>query len=165
MPRESTAAKKERTMKIIAAFRRTYPNAHCELTYANPLQLLVAVILSAQCTDKRVNIDHAGAVQKISHRKRFRGRAARGTGAVHQVRRIFPQQGEEHPELLPQTRRASRRRSAAHDGGIARARRRRAQDGERRSRQCVRRRSSASSWTRTSMRLSHRLGLVTERTP
>jgi endonuclease-3 len=56
MPRESTAAKKERTMKIIAALQRTYPNAHCELNFSNPLQLLIATILSAQCTDKRVNI-------------------------------------------------------------------------------------------------------------
>ena len=37
-------------------FARVYPDAHCELEFANPLQLLVATILSAQCTDKRVNI-------------------------------------------------------------------------------------------------------------
>jgi endonuclease-3 len=43
-------------MKIIAALRRTYPNAHCELNFSSPLQLLIATILSAQCTDKRVNI-------------------------------------------------------------------------------------------------------------
>ena len=34
----------------------TYPDAHCELDHSNPLELLVATILSAQCTDKRVNI-------------------------------------------------------------------------------------------------------------
>ncbi|GAA5076428.1 endonuclease-3 [Thermocatellispora tengchongensis] len=34
----------------------TYPDAHCELDFTNPLELLVATILSAQCTDKRVNI-------------------------------------------------------------------------------------------------------------
>ncbi len=56
MPRESTATKKERAMKIIVALRRTYPRAHCELNHADPLQLLIATILSAQCTDKRVNI-------------------------------------------------------------------------------------------------------------
>ncbi len=33
-----------------------YPDAHCELDFTNPLQLLVATILSAQCTDKRVNM-------------------------------------------------------------------------------------------------------------
>jgi endonuclease-3 len=56
MPRESTAAKKESAMKICAALQRTYPHAHCELNFSSPLQLLVATILSAQCTDKRVNL-------------------------------------------------------------------------------------------------------------
>ena len=43
-------------MKIIATLDRAYPKAHCELDHADPLQLLIATILSAQCTDKRVNI-------------------------------------------------------------------------------------------------------------
>ena len=55
MFRESLQTKTARLKKIIAGFQKTYPDAHCELTYANPLQLLVAVILSAQqYTDKRV---------------------------------------------------------------------------------------------------------------
>ena len=41
--------------KVIAALRKTYPDAHCELNFATPLELLVATVLSAQCTDKRVN--------------------------------------------------------------------------------------------------------------
>lgn len=40
---------------IFNALRKTYPDAHCELDYETPLQLLVATILSAQCTDRRVN--------------------------------------------------------------------------------------------------------------
>jgi endonuclease III len=40
---------------VIERLRQAYPDAHCELTYETPLQLLVAVILSAQCTDVRVN--------------------------------------------------------------------------------------------------------------
>ena len=56
MPRETAQVKATRLKKIIAALDRTYPEAHCELDHANPLQLLVATILSAQCTDKRVNI-------------------------------------------------------------------------------------------------------------
>jgi endonuclease-3 len=56
MSRETAAAKKKRAMKIIAALDRTYPGAHCELNHTDPLQLLIATILSAQCTDKRVNI-------------------------------------------------------------------------------------------------------------
>jgi endonuclease-3 len=56
MPRESFKDKQERTKKIIAGLRRAYPDAHCELNYSNALELLVATILSAQCTDKRVNM-------------------------------------------------------------------------------------------------------------
>ena len=56
MPRESFAAKAARAKKIIVGLRRTYPDAHCELNYTNPLELLIATILSAQCTDKRVNL-------------------------------------------------------------------------------------------------------------
>ena len=44
--------------------QRTYPDAHCELNYANPLELLVATILSAQCTDKRVNVVTAALFKK-----------------------------------------------------------------------------------------------------
>jgi endonuclease III len=56
MPRESKQAKSERVQKIISGLNKAYPDAHCELNYSNPLELLVATILSAQCTDKRVNI-------------------------------------------------------------------------------------------------------------
>jgi endonuclease-3 len=72
MSRESTAVvKKERTMKINAALQRTYPNAHCELSFSNPLQLLVATILSAQCTDKRVNLVTAELFKKYKTAKDF----------------------------------------------------------------------------------------------
>ena len=56
MPRESVANLQARTKKIIAGLRKVYPDAHCELNYSTPLELLVATILSAQCTDKRVNL-------------------------------------------------------------------------------------------------------------
>lgn len=42
--------------ELISKLRIELPNAHCELEYKSPFELLVAVILSAQCTDKRVNI-------------------------------------------------------------------------------------------------------------
>jgi endonuclease-3 len=47
---------KERLHCIIQRLVEVYPNAHCELDFETPFQLLVATILSAQCTDKRVNI-------------------------------------------------------------------------------------------------------------
>lgn len=46
---------RERTGKIIRLLKREYPQAACSLDYSNPLELLVATILSAQCTDERVN--------------------------------------------------------------------------------------------------------------
>ncbi|MGA2658872.1 MAG: endonuclease III [Verrucomicrobiota bacterium] len=56
MPRESRVAKAQRVENLIARFQETYPNAHCELKHSNPLELLISTILSAQCTDKRVNL-------------------------------------------------------------------------------------------------------------
>ena len=56
MPRESQAAKRERTESILGTLKAEFPDAGCSLNYENPLQLLIATILSAQCTDERVNI-------------------------------------------------------------------------------------------------------------
>jgi endonuclease III len=56
MLRESSDARSARARKILAGLKRAYPEAHCELNFSNPLELLIATILSAQCTDKRVNI-------------------------------------------------------------------------------------------------------------
>jgi endonuclease III len=47
---------KQRTLKIIRRLKAEYPDARCSLNHSNPLELLVATILSAQCTDERVNI-------------------------------------------------------------------------------------------------------------
>jgi len=48
-------ANKEKIKKIIPLLKKMHPQARCELNHNNPLELLVATILSAQCTDKRVN--------------------------------------------------------------------------------------------------------------
>ena len=48
--------KSELYRKVIKYFEQTMPEVETELVYENPFQLLVAVILSAQCTDKRVNM-------------------------------------------------------------------------------------------------------------
>lgn len=64
MPRESNVSRAARVVKIIAALQRAYPDAHCELHYSNPLELLIATILSAQCTDKQVNLVTADLFKK-----------------------------------------------------------------------------------------------------
>jgi endonuclease-3 len=46
----------ERAVQLAKLLPRVYPDAHCELDYSNPLELLIATMLSAQCTDKRVNL-------------------------------------------------------------------------------------------------------------
>jgi endonuclease-3 len=48
--------KSQLARELLVRLPAIYPNAHCELDYTNPLELLVATILSAQCTDKRVNM-------------------------------------------------------------------------------------------------------------
>lgn len=48
--------RKKRAEQILAWLKNAYPNAHCELNHSNALELLIATILSAQCTDERVNI-------------------------------------------------------------------------------------------------------------
>ncbi|MBX3021024.1 MAG: endonuclease III [Bdellovibrionales bacterium] len=54
--RESFEKRRARTQTIIQRLKRYYPDAHCALHHSNPLELLVATILSAQCTDERVNM-------------------------------------------------------------------------------------------------------------
>ncbi len=52
---EDFATKRRRARSMYRVLTRAYPNVHCELDYQTPFQLLVATLLSAQCTDKRVN--------------------------------------------------------------------------------------------------------------
>jgi endonuclease-3 len=54
--RESREAKRARARKIVRALKKAYPDATIALDFENPLELLVATILSAQCTDERVNM-------------------------------------------------------------------------------------------------------------
>lgn len=66
--------KKERYLSVIDYFEKTMPVAETELTFDNPYELLVAVILSAQCTDKRVNITTPDIFRKYPNVKAL-GRA------------------------------------------------------------------------------------------
>ena len=54
--RESKKVRTERAAKVFAILHREYPDAHCALDHANAFQLAAATILSAQCTDARVNM-------------------------------------------------------------------------------------------------------------
>jgi endonuclease-3 len=71
MPRETKTATAARVRKIIEDLDKAYPDAHCELNHSNPLELLIATILSAQCTDKRVNIVTAQLFKKYRSAEDF----------------------------------------------------------------------------------------------
>ncbi len=79
MSRETKDAKRTRALAVIEALDAAMPEAKIELDYQNPLQLLVAVILSAQCTDKRVNMVTPALFD------RFRSAADYGNAEVGEV--------------------------------------------------------------------------------
>jgi len=62
--RESMEELKARVREVIRRLKRAYPDAKCSLNHSNPFELLVATILSAQCTDERVNIVTADLFRK-----------------------------------------------------------------------------------------------------
>ena len=63
----------ERARELARRFPRIYPDAHCELDFRNPLELLVATILSAQCTDKRVNTVTKDLFQRCKQARDYAG--------------------------------------------------------------------------------------------
>jgi len=64
MPKESKANRKKRVAEITTILRKEYPQAKCALHFSNPLELLVATVLSAQCSDKQVNLVTADLFKK-----------------------------------------------------------------------------------------------------
>lgn len=108
-PRHDEAA---RVAALVSGLEQLYPDAHCELDYATPFQLLVATILSAQCTDKLVNqvtpalfarfpdaramaaADGAEVERLVSRTGFFRQKAKNIVAAARKI-------VAEHPELPP----------------------------------------------------------------
>jgi endonuclease-3 len=64
-------ARRARVTAVLPALKKTYPNAKCSLNFKTPLELLVATILSAQCTDDRVNIVTTTLFKKYRTAKDF----------------------------------------------------------------------------------------------
>src|ERR1043166_5920401 len=62
--RETKSQRKARTEDIVKLLKRAHPDAHCALNHSNAFELLIATILSAQCTDERVNIVTADLFRK-----------------------------------------------------------------------------------------------------
>jgi endonuclease III len=105
---------KERLQRIIQRLREVYPSAHCELDFETPFQLLVATILSAQCTDKRVNIVTRDLFQKYRSADALAGagqseleQAIKSTGfyrnKAKNLRAMAKDLGEKYGGEVPQT--------------------------------------------------------------
>lgn len=71
MARESSEQLKARAKKIMAILAKAYPDAHCHLKYSNPLEMAVATILAAQCTDAKVNEVTASLFKKYRAAKDY----------------------------------------------------------------------------------------------
>ena len=68
---KNIAAERKRAAEVVKRLRKEYPNAKCSLTYKTDHQLLVATILSAQCTDKRVNLITSNLFEKYKNVESF----------------------------------------------------------------------------------------------
>ena len=87
MRRESKSAKAVRLQQITSGLKHAYPEAHCELSFSSPLELLIATILSAQCTDKRVNVVTADLFGK------YRSAADYANAPVHELEQAIKTTG------------------------------------------------------------------------
>src|SRR5438874_5719316 len=105
---------RERVEQLLKAWPRIYPHAHCELDFRNPLQLLVATILSAQSTDKRVNMVTPGLFRKYRTAKDYADaplpdleNAIKSTGFYHNkaksIRGAMREIVEKHSGKVPNT--------------------------------------------------------------
>lgn len=71
MPKENKKALKKRAREVIKRLKKTYPDSKCSLNYSSPHELLTATILSAQCTDHRVNQVTRDLFKKYNNPKSF----------------------------------------------------------------------------------------------
>ncbi len=128
----------ERAREIYGRLVEHYPDAHCALDFKSPFQLLVATILSAQCTDKRVNMVTPALF------KRYRTPAALAVAKPEELEEMIKSTGffrNKTKSLLGMSNAVADGhdgQGSRHDGRAGEAAGRRTKDGERRPRECVR---------------------------
>ena len=125
---------KERYAGVIAWFEEHMPVAESELAYGSPYELLVAVILSAQCTDKRVNMTTPALFEAFPTPQAMAAATPRADLSLHQEHLLSQQQGEKPGGHGPHALRGVRRRSTERSEGAATSARRGTQDGQCRGR-------------------------------
>ncbi len=86
--------KKELYQKVIEYFQTAMPVAETELHYSNPFELLIAVILSAQCTDKRVNMSTPPLFKDFPTPEAFGCHHSGSCVRIHPQRELSQQQGQ-----------------------------------------------------------------------
>jgi hypothetical protein len=91
--RKRFGPKKERIRPIIARLKAAHPDAKIGLRYRNELELLVAVMLSAQTTDVNVNRVYRDAVREVPPPRGLPRRPARGARARHLAHGLLPPEG------------------------------------------------------------------------
>ena len=106
----------ERIAAILDALARTYPNVVCALNHSSAWELTVATILSAQCTDVRVNLVTPRAVQSFPHTQGDGCCLAARTRRVDPHHRLLSQQGQVHQGRGAGCRRAVRQPGSADHG-------------------------------------------------
>ena len=155
---------KTQARQVCSALARAYPEATCALTHTNPYQLLVATILSAQCTDVRVNM----VTPELF--RRFPDAASLGAGGARRARgpdpfdRLLSRQDAKPARDGRPGGRAPRRADPTRSRRSDRARRCRPQDGECRAGDGLRNREGIVVDTHVK-RLARRLGLTSRQTP
>jgi endonuclease III len=81
----STEEQKNKAHAILEALKRVYPDAHCELDFKNPLELLVGTILAAQCTDVRVNMVTKTLFQRCKSPQDYASIALEGPDGLEEI--------------------------------------------------------------------------------
>lgn len=94
--RESKKQKAERIRAALAALKEAYPDAKPELNFTSPFELLVATMLSAQCTDKQVNKTTAVLFPLYNTPEAFASLSEEELGAVYTKLRLLPNKGQKH---------------------------------------------------------------------
>src|SRR5687768_12395385 len=102
MKRESATIRKrrERVKAILPILEATYPDARCSLDFTNPLELVVATILSAQCTDERVNKTTPALFRRFRTAADYAASDLAELGSMIQSCGFFNQRSEEHTSEL-----------------------------------------------------------------
>jgi endonuclease-3 len=107
----NTEVSESRAGLVVAELARTYPDAVCELDYRTPWELLVATVLSAQCTDRRVN-----QVTPVLF-SRWSGPAELAESAQEELEKVIRPTGL-HRSKARNLRRAARRIAVEHQGAV-----------------------------------------------